>query len=602
LFWLALAAGVVRESSAATLRVDVGGASQQVLAGFEPLTITHYMASPATGSYSSTLANGPGGQVTVQLSTSSIIGLAGQAGVNHPIGDLLEELAYIDSQLILTLKNLKAGTYCFRSYHHDPAVDRGNVDIFSTDAAAANVQRYDELVQTIGLTPGIVGTAPMVLKANGTSDVSVRITRTGTLRAALNGFEITDSLPSDLKIDVGLNGPGNDVQAGFQSLPLANDGGGASGDVSAPQGHWFFTELGNQGSVEVRLSTAASSPRIGVRDRGDVSGPLGDLLEDSVYNAQSRQLTLTLGSLLPGTYRLAGYFNDKGYDHGRVNILASDALGANRSLVAGASQTYASDSSLVKPLCSQIVSNGRDPVVVTFESPDDGSDPYVQFNGFELAADPILRVDFGQTPGTGRDDLQFGFQPFNAASSDAAFADGVYRDYASPIGADGTVRVRVEGSGDTLMVRDRGDVVGPLGDVAEDFIFNGGALDLVLEGLAAGTYAVTSYHHDATLSQATFDVLVTDALGTLRPAASGMSHTTGSLGAPALATFLATSDGAGDVLIRYNKLSGNGIALNGFSVALLVPEPASMVLLALGGVVAVAVARRRKDCGLRTQP
>ena len=120
--------------------------------------------------------------------------------------------------------------------------------------------------------------------------------------------------------------------------------------------------------------------------------------------------------------------------------------------------------------------------------------------------------------------------------------------------------------------RDRGD--GPpvgLAYLAEDHVKNnGGVIRVVLSGLPAGTYGITSYHLDATLSQANaIRVLVTDAtrnaaeagvvadaswpghpLDTGAPGTAGL--TSGNVDAKA-ARFRVTSDGLSDVQIWFDS-------------------------------------------------
>lgn len=580
---------------AGVLNVDIGNSGQQTLPGYETLTIAQYAPVPITETYTSDL--GTAGQVIVVLDDySTIIGLAGLGEVNHPMNNLIEECAYIDGLLTLTLQNLKAGEYYFRSYHHDRNVVRGDLYMHTSDAVAANVKRYDHFTETTGATPGVVATAPMILQANGTGDIVIQFTpvsSSGNLRAIANGFQITDSLPADLKVDIGLDLAGNDVQAGFQSFAMTNDGGSSTGSVSAPQANWYFSEMGTQGSVQVTLSDAAATPRIGLRDRGNAAGPLADLVEDSVYNAASRELTLTFGSLKPGAYSITSWHNDKDYAHGALDIRVSDPLGADQVRATGLTQSYTSDSaSVIRPTYS-FVSNGIDPVVVTFESPSP-SDQYVMLNGFALNARDALRVDFGQEPGTGRDDVQYGFEKFNAGNHDGSIASGVYRDYVNSLGTSGTVRVTVNTDDGNLLVRDRGELVGPLGDVGEDFIFDSSPLDLVISNLKAGRYVMSTYHHDITRDQATFDILVTDAADTLRTVADDMTHTTGLLGAPSSATFELFANGADDVIVRFERaFPTDGIALNGFSISL-VPEPNSILLALLGAFFLPPLVRRRR--------
>ena len=581
---------------AGVLNVDIGNSGQQTLPGYETLTISQYASVPIAETYTSDL--GSAGQVTVVLDDySTIIGLSGLGEVNHAMSNLLEECAYIDGYLTITLQNLAAGEYYLMSYHHDRNVVRGDLRISTSDAVASSVTRYDQLVATTGSTPGSVATAPMIIQANGTDDVVIRytpISTAGNLRAIINGFQLTDTLPTDLKVDIGVDLAGNDVQDGFQSFAITNDTGSATGSVSAPQSNWYFSEIGNQGSVEVTLSDAASTPKIGVRDRGDASGLLADLVEDSVYNATSRELTLTLGSLKPGAYSITTWHNDKDNNHGELNISVSDALGVDQLCATGLAQSQTSDSmSVICPTCS-FVSNGIDPVVLTFESPSP-SDPYVMLNGFAAIAKEALRVDFGQEPGAGRDDVQNGFESFNAGNSDSEMADGVYRDYASSLGTAGTVRVTVNSDDHTLLVRDRGDLVGSLGDVGEDFIFDGSPLELVLSDLKAGRYAMTTYHHDINQEHATFDIFVTDASDTLRLVADDVTHTTGSLGDPASTTFELFANGTDDVMIRFARISAtDGVALNGFSISL-VPEPGTFLLAVLGIFFLPLLGRRRRS-------
>ncbi len=104
---------------------------------------------------------------------------------------------------------------------------------------------------------------------------------------------------------------------------------------------------------------------------------------------------------------------------------------------------------------------------------------------------------------------------------------------------------------------------------------------------------MTTYHHDINQEQATFNVFVTDASDTLRLVADDVTHTTGSLGEPASATFELFANGTDDVTIRFARIATTGgVALNGFSISL-VPEPGPLLLAVLGIFFLPLFGRRR---------
>lgn len=159
--------------------------------------------------------------------------------------------------------------------------------------------------------------------------------------------------------------------------------------------------------------------------------------------------------------------------------------------------------------------------------------------------------------------------------------------------------------------RDRGDSTSaePLVQLGEDFIKNNaGSIRLTLGGLQAGQYRFTSFHLDPdNVQSAVIEVRVTDANGTAvlqsdtgdasanipgANTAEQVNNITTAFVQNSSATFDVTSNGTSDVLVFFQGTGGDvETPFNGLTM-LVVPEPSSALLLALGGL---AVARRRRS-------
>lgn len=573
-------------ATAVTLSVDIGqtGTGNDVQFGWEDFS----QASGSTGSITVTSGLGNGNSVTVDL--TGIGGWRDRGNVLHPIGDALEDAVFTNSTMPLTLKNLKTGTYYFRSYHHNTPSNHGAIDVRLTDVTRANRLMVSNLPQTYGPSGGSAGpaaTVPLIVQANGTDDVVISVVKKGFV-GYINGFEITDSAPADLKVDFGL-GPegraGNDVQTGFQSFAMENSGS----YIPSPQEHWFFTELGNAGSARVRLSTDGN---VGFRDRSDVTHPLGDLLEDHVFDGGSDRLDLTLGSLKPGLYSITTYHHDSQYNRGTIDVSVSDALGTERLAVSSLDETTGTSPANVATATVSFYSNGVDPVTVHM---DRNTAANIWLNGFEAAAAaPALRVDFAHSTqdATYGHEVQNGFVAFARATSNATPNDQS-ETFTSDLGTGGEVTVRVRGDGGVYW-RDRGDVVNSeLGDLAEDLILKDDWVELVLEDLVASRYIVTTYHNDPG-HPGLMDIEVSDALGTGRSIVTGLAKTGTYSGDPATMTFDIYA--SGPVTIRFNAdaYADKFAVLNGFSLTMAVPEPSTFALGCLGLCSLVLLASRRR--------
>jgi hypothetical protein len=299
--------------------------------------------------------------------------------IDHPVGDVANDFVFTGAggTTSVTLSDLPAGTHYVRTYHHDSRTDYGTVNVHVSDANDTDrLVAYRQEITTGGRkttspasgnsAPGIIGTVPFVVVSDGSGNVVVKVT-TGDSYTHLSGLEITDSLPAGLKVDFGLTG--SNTQVGFQPF------GHSSDSHSLPQSHWFFSDAGNYGSVEVgyRTSTAGISPR----DRGAMSSPggLSDLARD--FRAASNDLLLDLGQLRKGTYSITTYHHDRDNQWGSIGVGVSDADGTRLNVVPGLTHTTGPNADPASGTF-QVRSNGLAPVRVALTG---GT---LILNGFEV--------------------------------------------------------------------------------------------------------------------------------------------------------------------------------------------------------------------------
>jgi len=350
------------------LQVDFGGTTtQQVQDGWQHVT------GAAMGPVSEDFAYG-GGTITLELSdpgggpffnkrTTTLLHPIGEVGLDFLSGRQYETLT-------MTFKDLEAGTHYLRTYHHDatstyPAIasihvndDLGTNRLVATDVPITTRNGTN--------TPGIISTVPITLHANGTDDVEVVFTPNQYTH--FSGFELTDTLPKYLFVDFELRGD-NDTQGGFQAFDHP------STSHPEPQAHWFFTEQGIDGSVEVGYSTSSGS--VTPNDRGDMAHALGDLAEDFI--PAGSDLTLTLDQLKAGPYDIVTYHHDLNYQWGALTVDVTDALGTNTVLSGVGQSTGTGYPAYAK---FRFTANGVDPVAITFSA------NMVILNGFELYSVP----------------------------------------------------------------------------------------------------------------------------------------------------------------------------------------------------------------------
>ncbi len=325
--------------------------------------------------------------------------------VDHPVGNVANDFVYTGKgrTLSVTLSDLPAGTHYVRTYHHDSKSNYGTVNVHVSDADGDDRPvAYHQKITTGGqkttspasgnMAPGVIGTVPFVVVSDGSGNVVVKVT-TDDNYTHLSGLEITNSLPTGLKVDFGVTG-GN-TQLGFQSFNHLYD-------TQLPQSHWFFSDAGNYGSVEVGYRTSEGG--ISTRDRGVVSSPggLGDLARD--FRAGGGDLILELGQLRKGTYNVTSYHHDLNAAHGVIGAGVSDADGTRSGVVSGLVQTTGANADPASATF-QVRSNGLAPVEVAFGG------NIVILNGFDVqrvdappaAPEPLkLFIVAGQSNGDGR--------------------------------------------------------------------------------------------------------------------------------------------------------------------------------------------------------
>jgi len=121
-------------------------------------------------------------------------------------------------------------------------------------------------------------------------------------------------------------------------------------------------------------------------------------------------------------------------------------------------------------------------------------------------------------------------------------------------------------------------------------------LDVTISGLQAGTFQITTYHLQQVNTPSLFDLIVTDDSGTASVGNFAMGQgDTASIFNPTIITFDVVSNGTDDIILQMDETTagtggntGGWLGMNGMQI---IPEPSSLALLGLGGLLLL---RRRR--------
>ena len=335
-------------------------------------------------------------------------------------------------------------------------------------------------------------------------------------------------------------------------------------------------------NIAVRLHAPGN---FDTRDRGAIGGgahPVSDLARDFVFRSGGFNLQLgdATNPLPAGNYLLTGYHHDTAGSVDSGPYVVSDAIATAeaRALARSSTEFDAAEGDIR----TQVVQLRSDGTSVTIDMQASGLRGMSAFDLEEIAPADEVNVDFGESGQQRQDD----FLVFDASDNDAASIERG-QNYIASFGDDNVVHVEIGGADRAISRGVSHDHA--LGDLADSWFGNqGGNTTLTLTGLEAGTYQMTTYHHDAEGQQGTFNVLVdgdevladiTNTTGTLSPGDS-----------IATADFSFTADGTNPVVLTY-EMTDSWTIVNGMT---LIPEPASLALLGAGGLVLLSRRNRQR--------
>ncbi|MHC4659297.1 MAG: Calx-beta domain-containing protein, partial [Planctomycetota bacterium] len=266
---IGLLPGLVNNSSAFPLKVDIGDTGQPVKSDWEEFSGAHNQdADPVTYMVD-------GLSITVGLGT----GYAGDSGYRHyGGGDLGGDMLYpndyygpVNGRVILTLSNLPADDYILTSYHNDTEgghAQQDPINVTVSGAISGSTSALD-VVQTKCADDSCLGSSTVTFMAEGTGDVIITYTPTTSnpivSKAVLNGFELDllgpvvpavrfdsgassgfeDISPAVLSVILSPATP-NTVTVDYNVIGGTADGGGT--DYSLPAGTLIFAP--NQATPE----------------------------------------------------------------------------------------------------------------------------------------------------------------------------------------------------------------------------------------------------------------------------------------------------------------------------------------------------------------
>ncbi len=403
-------------------------------------------------------------------------------------------------------------------------------------------------------------------------------------------------------------GPGGG-QAGFYGFE-ANEADGTA-DITRS----FPSSLGAADAVDVTIGGFTHfRDYSGLIDGSDAVSPL---LSDMVLRNSDNTMTVGLGNLEPGTYEMTTYHHSTQFGGGTMDIAVNDAAGSSTvetglAISAGTSPATGTSSTFT------IVSDGS-PVSVEFLG--GAGSQHMPLNGFKLkqaTAAPerlgvVLAVDFNDRGAAEAADptvTQAGFSEFLIDGDENVDQTGpTTRTFA---GIDVTLTHSSGlGIGDRRRTYPAPGALYSYSELQRDVLFArttaGGAttddgMDILIENLDPLTaYEVEVWSYDdGSNSPRVSDWFANGLLAADDYTFNGADTNplTGlTFDDHAMFSLLTTSDADGSILIEGRQAYAGGeigVFLNGLRVTEVVPEPSTLVLLALGVLALVPVWRRRR--------
>lgn len=464
---------------------------------------------------------------------------------------------------------------------------------------------YQRFVNGVALGPAVAynGTLAahdmLFIGRQGTESAIGRIDDFRVYSRALSQSDLEElvraALPGDaLRVDFGQTSgglPNGPYQPGWYTFEAAETGGEGGPDVTKTYG----SALGAGGMVNVTLGGYTH-----FRDYAAItSGPFVNqtgLLSDMVLRYSNGTMRLTLGNLQPGIYDMTTYHHSTQFGGGTFSMNLSDLTGTGQTLFTGVPVTAGQGPASISTRTFRVVTDGS-PVAVDFLG-GTGSQ-HLSLNGFQLApAAMTLKIDFGSSTnsGGGPGGLQDGsFYPFEA--TEGGGNPDILKSFYSPIGAGGIIDVTVGGY---THFRDytaaTGFFAGQSALLSDSVLRNSdGALRLTLANLQDGWYNMKTYHHATQFGDTrTFDLTLTDGERTGLVVATGVPMSTNASTSLSSLTFLVMVRNGSPVIVDFATYAGSGhFALDGFEVSVWVPEPGTLLLAALGLLLAAPIACRR---------
>jgi uncharacterized repeat protein (TIGR01451 family) len=365
------------------IRIDFGNNPLNRLDRHTPWEGTEAMSFTADlGGFSATIKRGDG-TTGVQFFDRGDSNLPGE------VGNMVEDGVLNGSGLRLTFTGLKPAVYHFKSYHHDVTIVQGTLDIFVSDADTSNRQVANELAVTSGSEGRVVASTTFSFRSNGTSPVVIDFKDGANNKTVLiNGFALTRSpYHAAARADMGATGQNLEGKHTLWSSTETRD---------------FLQMDGFTGTIKRANGTS------GVEwfDRGDVSGTLGNLVEDGVKSPFG--LMLTLKGLEAGRFQIKTYHHDATVTQGTIDIFVDDLGRTNAQVANEVRVSKGTASPTITSATFEFTADGTNDVRIYLRQGAVVGQPLI--NGFELNKRyrDLVVSHIERTPRYFRYDLEYG--------------------------------------------------------------------------------------------------------------------------------------------------------------------------------------------------